>query len=212
MKKNTIVKDALILFAITLVAALALGLVFEITKEPIAKAELEAKTKAYQSVFSALSETQEDPDLTARVDSSADFLAGNPEYEGVMINEALVAKDSSGAAIGYVMTVTNKNGYGGPIKFAIGYTPDGTLTGISFLTLTETAGLGMKAKEEKFSSQFFDVKVTQFGLAKAGMQGDVELEAISSSTITSKAVAKGVNAGLAFGADLVANGIGGVSQ
>lgn len=211
MKKNTIVKDALILFAITLIAALALGLVYEITKEPIAAAELRAKTEAYKSVFSELSETQEDADITAKVKASADFLAGNPEYEGVTINEALVAKDGSGAAIGYVMTITNKNGYGGPIKFAIGYKPDGTLTGISFLTLTETAGLGMKAKDEKFAGQFFDVKVTQFGMAKAGMQGDVELESISSATITSKAVAKGVNAGVAFGADLVANGIGGIS-
>ena len=49
--KNTIIKDAMILTLITLVAGGVLGLVYEITKEPIAKQQEMAKQEAYKSVF-----------------------------------------------------------------------------------------------------------------------------------------------------------------
>lgn len=212
MKKNTIIKDSLILFAITLIAALLLGLVYDITKKPIEEAELKAKNEAYKKVYSALAETSEQADLTTKLESSAEFLAENPEYEGITIDEALLALDESGTPIGYVMTVTNMNGYGGAIKFAMGYSADGVLTGIQFLTLAETPGLGMKAKDASFSDMFTDVEVGQFALAKAGIAGDVELQPITSATITSAAVIRGVNAGLAFSADLLTNGIGGISK
>ena len=50
MKK--IVKDALVLFAITLVAGILLGVVYQITLDPIAKANENAKEKAYKAVLS----------------------------------------------------------------------------------------------------------------------------------------------------------------
>ena len=46
MKKGGFMKDAVILFAITLIAGLCLGGVYGITKEPIAKAEAAAKIAA----------------------------------------------------------------------------------------------------------------------------------------------------------------------
>ena len=49
--KNTIVKDTLAITLITLVAGLALGVVQDITAEPIAKQEALAKEKAYKAVF-----------------------------------------------------------------------------------------------------------------------------------------------------------------
>lgn len=49
MKK--IVKDALVLFAITLVAGILLGVVYQITLDPIAKANENAKEKAYKAVL-----------------------------------------------------------------------------------------------------------------------------------------------------------------
>ena len=45
--KNKIIKDALALTLITLVAGVALGGVYEITKDPIAKQEAQAKAEAY---------------------------------------------------------------------------------------------------------------------------------------------------------------------
>ena len=44
-------KDAAILFAITLISGLILGAVYQLTKEPIAAQEEKAKTKARQEVF-----------------------------------------------------------------------------------------------------------------------------------------------------------------
>ena len=46
-----IVHDALILTAFTLVLGLILGVVYGITKEPIDKANEQAKNEAYQAVF-----------------------------------------------------------------------------------------------------------------------------------------------------------------
>ena len=49
--KNKIIKDALALTLITLVAGVALGGVYEITKDPIARQEAQAKAEAYEQVF-----------------------------------------------------------------------------------------------------------------------------------------------------------------
>ena len=51
MKKNTILKDALILIVITLIAGGLLGLVYEVTKKPIANQQEKAKQEAYKPVF-----------------------------------------------------------------------------------------------------------------------------------------------------------------
>lgn len=49
--KNTIIKDTIILTLITLVSGGLLGLVYQVTKEPIAQQEELAKQEAYQAVF-----------------------------------------------------------------------------------------------------------------------------------------------------------------
>ena len=46
MKKNPIIKNALILTIITLIAGLGLGFVYEITKNPIAQAQEKAKKES----------------------------------------------------------------------------------------------------------------------------------------------------------------------
>ena len=48
---NKIVKDALILFAITLVAGVLLGFVYDITKDPIAAQNEKAKQEAYKAAM-----------------------------------------------------------------------------------------------------------------------------------------------------------------
>ncbi len=54
-----------------------------------------------------------------------------------------------GSEAGYVITVTDKDGYGGDIQITVGIMSDGTVNGISFLSISETAGLGMRAKRAK---------------------------------------------------------------
>ena len=48
---NKILKNTLILTMITLIAGLALGVVYEITKDPIAQVQEKSKKEAWQAVF-----------------------------------------------------------------------------------------------------------------------------------------------------------------
>lgn len=191
--KNTIIKDAMILTLITLVAGGVLGLVYEITKEPIAKQQEMAKQEAYKSVF-------EDADSFEVCVEEGDgeiaaYLAENG-FEAQTINEVMEAKDASGETLGYAINLTTSEGYGGDITFSMGVREDGTLNGISILTISETAGLGMNATKDEFKNQFQDKQAESFEVTKTGAAADNQINAISGATITSNAVTKGVNSGL----------------
>lgn len=189
-----IIMNSLKLCIITLVSGLLLGVVYEITKEPRAEQEEKAKQEAYGKVFSAASSFE-----TLEYDEKGleKFLADNGYKSSVAyINEIVSAKDEDGKIIGYVITVTDKEGYGGDIQFSLGIQHDGTVNGISFLTLQETAGVGMKAAEDKFKSQFEGKQVDSFEATKNGATAENQIDAISGATITTNAVTGGVNAGI----------------
>ena len=143
---NKIIKNTAILTAITLVAGSLLGLVYEITKEPIAVAKENAKQAAYKVVLSdaaAFSEYEEfDAEEAKQVVSEAGYTED--------ITEVAVAEDASGETIGYVVSATSHDGYGGDISLSVGILNDGTVKGIEMLSISETAGLGMKADEPAF--------------------------------------------------------------
>ena len=80
----------------------------------------------------------------------------------------------------------------------MGIDNEGTVKGIELLKISETAGLGMKAKEDAFRNQFAGKNVTQFSYTKTGAASDFEIDAISGATITTKAVTNAVNAGLEY--------------
>lgn len=191
--KNTILKDTLALVLITLVAGAALGGVYTITADPIAHQNQLAKDEAYKAVF-ADADTfeviidQEDAQLEAYLDENG--------YPAQTINEVVQAMDSSGSPLGYAITVTTSEGYGGDIQFAMGVKDDQTLNGISILSISETAGLGMKADTDEFKGQFADKNVEAFQYTKNGASADNEIDALSGATITTNAVVNGVNAGL----------------
>jgi electron transport complex protein RnfG len=56
----------------------------------------------------------------------------------------------------------------------------------------------MKAEEEDFYSQFEDKNVSEFTVVKQTPSADSEIEAITGSTITSKAMANGCNAAIYY--------------
>lgn len=190
---NESIKNTISLMLITLIAGLLLGVVYEITKEPIAAEQQRAKEEAYKAVF-ADADSFEDVKLdVAKVEKD---LSDNG-YDAT-IDEAMKVFDKSGNVTGYVLTVTDHEGYGGDIQFAMGVKSDGTMNGISFLSIAETAGLGMKAAEEDFMNQFAGKKVDSFHYTKNGATVDGEIDAISGATITTNAVVNGVNAGLYY--------------
>ncbi len=189
---SKMMKDTAILLVITLVSGLLLGLVYQITKEPIAIQKEKAKQKACQEVFQEASSFEEvqvnQPDATAWADAG---------FAQETIDEVMAAKDAAGETIGYVITVTTKEGYGGDIRFTVGIANDGTVNGISILDITETAGLGMRA-EEVLAPQFANKNVEQFQYVKTGAAADHQIDAISGATITTNAVTNGVNAGIYY--------------
>ncbi len=137
---KSMLKDAGILFAITLVAGLLLGCVYQITKEPIASGGL-AKC-ACREVFSDAESFEAVTDFT---EEAAQTVLNEGGYSAASVNACQEAKDASGTVLGYVLTVTTHEGYGGDIQFTVGVRNDGTLNGISLLSISETAGLGMQA-------------------------------------------------------------------
>lgn len=189
MKK--IVKDALILFAITLIAGVLLGLVYKITKDPIREQNEKTKLAAYNAVFTELDTYKEIESL-----DDAQNAVEEAGYTAVTVNEAVRAYDRGGDFLGLIITVTDSEGYGGDIKFTLGIDAEGTITGLEILDISETAGLGMKAKNTEFRDQFKGIKAERIEYTKSGKQADNEIDAISSATITTKAVTAGVNGAL----------------
>ncbi len=189
---NKIMKDACILLAITLVAGFLLGLVYKVTLDPIAIQEKKQKEEACQEVF----------DGAAGFESLAfdeEAITENLNENGlskVTVDEIYEATDANGESLGYVITVTDSEGYGGDIQFSMGITNEGTLNGISILSISETAGLGMKANTDEFKSQFAGKTVESFQYTKTGASADNEIDALSGATITTNAVTNGVNGGL----------------
>lgn len=193
---KNMIKDAAVLLAITLCAGLILGLVYQITKEPIARAEEKAAKEAYAEVFSDASDFEL---MEEGMSEDADFKIqwNDAGFAAVDVDNVLRAKDSAGALLGYVLTVTSHEGYGGDITFTMGICNDGTLNGISILSISETAGLGMKA-EAVLKPQFAGKKVPGFTYTKTGAASDSQIDAISGATITTNAVTTAVNGGLYY--------------
>lgn len=192
---NKIVKNTLILSAITIVAGCLLGLVYEITKAPIAQAQENAKQEAYKTVLADAAEFTVDDTLDAAAAANVLQEAG---YTGDDIAEVAKALDASGAVMGYVITVTSHEGYGGDIKISVGILSDGTVKGIEMLEISETAGLGMKADEDEFKNQFKDKQVEKFSYTKSGEDGDDKIDALSGATITTNAVTNAVDSALVY--------------
>lgn len=199
---SRIVKDTLVLFAITLVAGLGLGFVYNVTSDARAKQEEKTKIAAYESVMPGMDGFEEvdfdaaDADQYIRdkikATESENNISTIKAYNATM-DAVVKAKDASGKEMGYIVTVTDSEAYGGSLQMTVGIMSDGTVSGISFLSLDETPGLGMKAKEDAFQSQFSNKKVDYFQYTKTGVTADNEVQAISSATITTNAVTHGVN-------------------
>lgn len=188
---KNMIKDAAVLLVITVAAGLILGFIYQLTKEPIAAAEEKAANEAYREVFSQADSFEGPIEITAPEGDSM----WEEKYSAVELDSVRAAYDASGNMLGYVLTVTSHEGYGGDITFTMGIQNDGTLNGISLLSISETAGLGMKA-ESVLKPQFVNKKVSEFTYTKTGATMDSQVDAISGATVTTNAVTTAVNAGL----------------
>ncbi len=203
MKNNSdvkvMLKEAGILFAITLIAGLVLGFVYEVTKEPIRLQEEKAIQEACAMVFPNSQEVGMKFEAEEYVPTEE--LAAELVQNGVEIGTVYVAASEEGTFYGYVVEATSKEGYGGNIVLYVGVSTDGTVNGVSILEIAETPGLGMKAEEE-LVPQFEQVQTDAFTYTKTGSTIESEIDAISGATVTTKAVTNAVNGGLKVATEL----------
>lgn len=177
-KESTFVSMVATLFVVTLVAAGLLGSVFALTKEPIRLAELKKKNEAIQVVVPGF-----DNEPSQEVEKVA--VDGDTLY----FYTARKGDEILGTA---VETFTNQ-GFSGEFKLMVGFAPDGSIIDIAVIKHAETPGLGDKMEKGKseFSVQFMGQHPDNFNLAVKKDRGDVD--AITASTITSRAYCDAVN-------------------
>jgi len=175
---NEIVKPAAILLIITAVAAMLLGVVSETTKEAIAAQSAKTEQTAMEAVL---------PGEGLEFESVLDVAAGD-DAQGTIskISKAI----SNGETFGYVIT-TAPSGFGGAVNTMIGIDTEGIITGLRVLSHAETPGLGALSTDPSFYEQFFG-KSGSLAVQKDGG----EIQAITSATITSRAVTDGANEAL----------------
>lgn len=185
--KETI-KIAAILTAICLVIALALAATNMLTEDIIAEAAAEAKAATCYEVIPA----EEYVHISEYHDSYADLDVYLALDDGIV----------TGAAI-----TTSSRGYGGAVEVMTGIDQNGCVSGVSVLEHDETVGLGANAAKPSFLDQFKTGEEEQRPSGFAVSRDGGEIDAVTSATVTSRAVTRAVNEALEIFARIEADGI-----
>lgn len=191
MKKLNI-KEILVptvsLFLICAVVTLCLSITNSVTAPKIAQLQAEREDNAKKELLTSASQFGEGKDYIlpdGRIVTAYDGTAQSKQ-------------------VGRVYRISEK-GYGGDITMMIGVDLKGEVTGITFLSISETAGLGMNADTPKFKDQFKG-KTKGIGVNK-GNPSENEIQAITGATITSTAVTNAVNHVLELHEEIKGEGI-----
>ena len=162
------------LFAICIVCSSLLAGVYALTKEPI-DAAARAKNEA------AIKEVLPPAAVTIEAEKTVDFEGASYAYN--------LAYDEQGNTVGCAINVAPV-GFGGPIAIKVGFDANGVIWNTKVLSQAETPGLGAKCTESAFADQFKGMNPAESKIAVKKDGGDVD--AITASTITSRAYAEGV--------------------
>jgi electron transport complex protein RnfG len=172
--KSSFKNMSLCLLAICLVCSALLAGVYALTAEPIAAA---AAAKNEAAIKEVLPETA----VAIEEERTVDFEGASYSYN--------LAYDELGNTVGCAINVAPV-GFGGPIVIKVGFDVNGCICNTKVLSQAETPGLGAKCVEPAFSDQFKGWNPAEKDLAVKKDGGDVD--AITASTITSRAYADGL--------------------
>ena len=164
----------LCLFAICLVCSGLLAGVYALTKEPI---ELAAQKKNEDAIKEVLPETAVAIEEERTVEMGGETYTYNLAYDEV------------GNTVGCAVNVSTL-GFGGPIVIKVGFDVNGIIWNTKVLSQSETPGLGAKCVEPAFADQFREFDAQEKKLAVKKDSGDID--AITASTITSRAYVNGI--------------------
>ncbi|MEQ1585170.1 MAG: RnfABCDGE type electron transport complex subunit G [Cyclobacteriaceae bacterium] len=175
--KSSFLNLLVTLTVITLLAGLSLGYVFQWTKEPIAKAQMEKQLRAIQDVISGYDNNPVAEKYKVATPDGTDSL------------EFFPAK-AKGELIGIAVKTKSSKGYSGHVWVMVGFSINGDIQRIVVIEHKETPGLGSKMSSPKFLDQFFGKNPAQMKLKVKKDGGDVD--AITGATITSRAFSEAV--------------------
>lgn len=177
-----ILKLSLFLLIIAGISGAGLSYVNDLTGPLIEKQILQKKRDSFKEVY---------PQADKVENESAIWL--KTPYEPALKEVNIAYRE--GAPAGVIYAVETK-GYSGPISTLVGFDIATTkLTAIKVLSQRETPGLGAKAKESTFQERYKNKNSTvPLEVTKTAPVKENQIQAITASTITSKAVTKGVNA------------------
>jgi len=162
------------LLLIASVMAAGLGYVYNVTKGPIEKAN---KQKEIQAIKEVLPAFDNDPTQMKK------------EIEGLTFYPAT----QTGKSVGCAVKTYTDNGFSGRFDLMVGFNPDGSIHNTVVLEQKETPGLGTKMKEPKFKDQFNNLNIGSLpGMVVKVKKDGGSIDAITASTITSRAFCEGV--------------------
>lgn len=143
----------------------------------------------------------------ARQDSMKIVCPSAVSFEEVKDGCVFIALDSSGNTVGYAIS-TVANGYGGQVKVMTGIN-DGKVLGIDvYYNDDETPGLGKNTSNDSFTSQFKEKDSGKSFIVNKDFSGDGEqIDAVTSATISSRAVISAVNEACEIYNEIISGGV-----
>ncbi len=191
----------LVLTLIAGISGLALAGMSEITREPIRiarQADLKASLRKILPPYA--NEPSEDRERCQPQQGCTKLAADDQSATPAEALDLYIARDGAGKAVGAAFQVSSNQGYGGEIRVLLGVDAQQQISGYYVLEHKETPGLGDKASkddpdsQEDFADQFRGHGLANFNFAVKKDGGQVD--AITSATITSRAVSGAFKAGL----------------
>ena len=171
---KAILIPTLSLFLICAVVTALLAVTNSVTAEKIAANEAQSKQESMRKVL------PDATDFTPVFEDSAD-------YEIYLASCAV--DDATTASIGFAIS-TAASGYGGQVKVMTGFDLAGSIVGVDvFYNDDETPGLGKNTSNQAFTDQY---KGLTAGEDAAAGNGQI-VDAVTSATISSRAVTAAVN-------------------
>lgn len=188
----------LVLTGITAICVALLAYVNELTKEPIAQANAKTLSDAVKAVVPGF---DNDPIAEKKVQ-----MVDGVEYA---VYPASKAGEFIGAAV-----ESKAMGFGGDLKVLVGFDAQGNIIDYSLLSHAETPGLGSKADAWFKKGEKGDITGKNPGETPLTVTKDNgQIDAITASTITSRAFLNAVNlAYAAYDGQNEADGVSGATQ
>lgn len=180
--KSTFTNMFLSLLTICLVVALLLGQVYKMTAGPIAEAKAKKLEDAIKEVV---------PEFDNNPVAEAYKMPTN-DGDSLLVYPALMNNE----IVGFAVNTNSNNGFSGGIEVMVGFDTENKVINYAVLSHSETPGLGSKMgewfKDISKPKQSVIGRDLSKGLLKVANDGG-DIDAITASTITSRAFLEAVN-------------------